>query len=239
MHKKYLNLCDNFWLSEYVKFLSAHSEILIFDEKNLDKIDIESHILMWGKHEFSYLDNDINNHINLFGQFYMHLNRINTKYQELIKEFIYTDLKTPKKNQKLEMIATEPSWIFLGGKEEREELENRLKQYYSQNLDNNAINELDSKEQFFINPERLLKYKETFQDIPTSDDIMDKRSKNLYLSLSQKIPYFKKDYSLIKNFNSFAFWNIQVGMFFDISGSITNTENGIIQKISFNRLTIF
>jgi hypothetical protein len=239
MHKQYLNLSDNFWLSEYLKFLSSKAEIMIFDEKNLSKIDIQSHILMNGNFEFSYRDDDINNHITLLGQFYAYLNKVNSKYQDLIKDFIYTDLRTPKKSQNLTVIETIPTWIFLGGKEERAELELLLKNFYLNNLDDNDLNSLDSQEHFFINPYRLLKYKETFNELPDVEEVFNKRSKNLALSIGHKIPYFKKDYATAKDLNSFIFWNIQVGMFFDISGSITSTEEGIIQKISFNRLTIF
>ncbi len=239
MHKKYLNLSDNFWLSEYIKFLSPRSEILIFDEKNLDKIDIESHLKMWADHEFIYRDDDLNNHMTLVSQFYTHLNKINNKYQDLIKDFLYTDMKTPKKSQTLENVATKPSWIFLGGKEERLVFENMLNQYYSENLDNPLLNELDKREQFFLNPVKILKYNELLNEIPNLENIHSKRSKTIYLSLSQKIPYFRKKYSIVKDFNSFIFWRIQVGMFFEINGSITNTQDRIVQKISFTRLTIF
>jgi hypothetical protein len=239
MHKKYLNLCDNFWLSEYIKFLSPRAEILIFDEKNLNKIDIQSHLKMWNNHEFCYLDEDINNHISLLSQFYTHINKINSKYQDLIKQFIYTDLKTPKKSQNLDIINTSPSWIFLGGKEERQMFESKLRDFYLSNLDNDLLSDLDKKEQFFINPNKLLKYKRDFEEMPSTDDVFDKRSKNLALSLGHKIPYFKRDYNIVKDFNSFVFWNIQIGMFFEISGSITNTNEGMLQKITFNRLTIF
>jgi hypothetical protein len=239
MHKKYLNLSDNFWLSEYIKFLSPRSEILVFDEKNLEKIDIESHLRMWGEHEFTYRDDDLNNHMTLVGQFYTHLNKINNKYQDLIKDFLYTDMKTPKKNQNLGSVLTQPSWIFLGGKEERQVFEQVLNDYYSTNLDNPLLNELDKKEQFYLNPVKLLKYQELLNDIPELESVHSKRSKTMYLSLGQKIPYFRKDYSIVKDFNSFIFWTVQVGMFFEVSGSITNSEEGIIQKIKFSRLTIF
>ncbi|MGL4758639.1 MAG: hypothetical protein ACRCXZ_04850 [Patescibacteria group bacterium] len=239
MHKKYLNLCDNFWLSEYVKFLSGKAEILIFDQKNLNKIEIESFLKMWGEHEFIFVDNDLNNHVNLVGQFYIHLNKINNKYQDLIKDFIYTDLKTPKKNQKLSTISTFPTWIFLGGKDERADFENILRDYYLQNLDQDSISELDKKEQFFLNPLKLLKHSDRLPNFPKIDEFFSKRSKTIALSLSQKIPYFKKDFSIVQDLNSFIFWNIQVGMFFEISGSIKNTEDGFMQKITFKRLTIF
>ena len=239
MHKKYLNLSDNFWLSEYVKFLSNRTEILIFDEKNLNKIDIQSHLKMWGDYEFIFTDPDLNNHFNLISQFYTQLNKINSKYQDLIKEFIYTDLKTPKKSQKLDMINTLPNWIFLGGKDERQDFENSLREYYSNNLDNDVLNDLDKKEQFFINPIKLLKHSHYLPDFPKIDDYYSKRSKTMSLSLSQKIPYFRKELGVVEDFSSFAFWNIQVGMFFEICGSIKNTDEGIVQRVTFKRLTIF
>lgn len=239
MHKKYLNLSDNFWLSEYLKFLTPRSEILIFDEKNLNKIDIESHTKMWGDYEFTLLDSDLETHINLANQFYIHLNKTNNKYQGLIKEFIYTDLNTAKKQQTLDIVKTDPSWVFLGGKNERQNLEDSLKEYYYTNLDNSTLNELDSKEQFLLHPQRLLKYKEDFTELPMAEQMFEKKSKNLGLSLGQKLSYFRKNYSLVDNFESFMFWNIQVGMFFDITGSIRNTDQGIVHTIKFNRLTIF
>ena len=123
MHKKYLNLSDNFWLSEYLKFLVKKSEILIFDPKNLQKIEVESYILMQDDYQYCYRTNNIDNHLALIREFYQNLVEINNNCQEFLIDFIYTDLNLPKKSQNISRIDVTASKSFLGGRSERIELE--------------------------------------------------------------------------------------------------------------------
>lgn len=239
MHKKYLNLSDNFWLSEYLKFLVKNSEILIFDPKNLQKIEVESYILMYDNYQYCYTNNNIDSHLTLIKQFYQDIVRTTEKCQDILIDFIYTDLNLPKKSQNITKLAVAGSKVFLGGKSERIELEKKLKEYYVDNLDQEIIRYNDSKEQFFLNPYKLIKFNNDLANLPIPYKFFTEKSKSLGINIDSSLPKFTNNYNLIKNFESFFCWQIELGMFFAIKGSIVNTDSGLMQIITFNRLMVF
>lgn len=237
MKHKYLNLSEEFWVTKYLQYIVPKSEVCLGDYSNSSKIVVDSFSHLKYPYQYTFKSENLKDHINLLRNLNKHLNYITIKNQQVIKDLIYEDLKTPSSRKKLDNLDTPLTIYITGGVEQRQSLQNELISYYSQNLDNEIIQKLDTTEQFFLNPYKLLNYSHVLPDFP---NFFDNQSYiNLAMNIKKELPLFKESSTIIDNDISFLFWNIQVGNFFEILGNVTRIEDRFVTRVEFRRMSIF